>query len=187
MRIQVQDGGSPQKSDMADLIINIQNINEAPNFIGDCSSGCSVNIAEGNAINRQVKKLSATDPDTTKQCTLKYHIVSSDGYYFKIHETSGQMITKRAIDRETKEVYSLHVEVKDCDNPPLKDTVVVTVRATDINDNKPQFPVSKYTATVLENQPSNTQVTTVKATGECARILSFFRYSFYIYIRSYFD
>lgn len=173
MRIQVQDGGSPPKSDVADLVINIQNINEAPNFIGDCSSGCTVSIAEGNAVNRLVKKLSATDPDTTKQCTLKYHIVSSDSYYFKIHETSGQISTQRAIDRERKEVYSLHVEVKDCDSPPLKDKVIVTVRATDINDNKPQFPVSKYMATVLENKPINTHVTTVKATGECSGMFCF--------------
>ena len=165
LRIRVEDGGNPKKSDMADLIINIVNVNEPPVFTGDCSSGCRVSIDEGNVIGRPVKQLSATDPEITA-CQLKFSITSSDRAYFSIGLKSGMITTKSAIDRETKEVYQLRVVVADCANPPLTDSVTVFVNANDINDNAPRFPVAKYAANVNENQRSGTSVATVKATGE---------------------
>ena len=164
LRIRVEDGGNPKKSDMADLIINIVNVNEAPVFTGDCSSGCRVNIDEGNGIGRPVKQLFATDPDTAA-CRLKFSITSSDRAYFSIDQTSGMITTKSAIDRETKEVYELRVVVADCANPPLTDSATLFVNANDINDNAPRFPVAKYVANVNENQGSGTSVTRVQATG----------------------
>ena len=133
-------------------------------FTGDCSSGCRLSIDEGNTIGRQVKQLSATDPDNSA-CQLKFSITSSDRSYLSIHQTSGMITTKSAIDRETKEVYELLVVVEDCASPPLTDSVTVFVTANDINDNAPQFSVSKYIANVNENQGSGTSVTKTQATG----------------------
>ena len=164
MRIRVQDGGNPPKSDEADLVININDVNEPPAFTGDCSTGCQLNIDEGDAIGRQLKQLNARDPDKTA-CQLKFAITSSDRAYFKIHETTGLITTKSAIDRETKEVYELHVVVRDCANPPLTDKVTIVVTANDLNDNAPRFPVAKYTANVNENQGGGTPVTRTQATG----------------------
>ena len=134
-------------------------------FTGDCSSGCRLSIDEGNTTGRQVKQLSATSPDKSA-CKLKFSITSSDRSYFSIHQTSGMITTKSAIDRETKEVYELRVVVRDCASPPLTDSVTVFVTANDINDNAPRFPVSKYTANVNENQRSGTIVIRTQATGE---------------------
>eukprot|EP00794_Sanderia_malayensis_P006323 gene6323-7047_t len=166
LQILVQDTGSPVKTDVAVLVINIININEPPTFTGDCAlfGGCSVSINEGNTVGRVVKTLTATDPDTTLQCTLQYEIVSSDKHYFNINPTTGLITTSKPIDRELKEVYLLIVDVKDCSDPPLKDRTTVTVTALDINDNAPAFPVSRYSATVLENQSQGTVVVTVSAT-----------------------
>ena len=170
LKIRVEDGGSPQKSDMAELIINVVSVNEAPMFTGDCSSGCSLTIDEGNTTGRQVKQLSATSPDNSA-CQLKFSITSSDGSYFSIHQTSGMITTKSTIDRETKEVYELRVVVRDCASPPLTDSVTVFVTANDINDNAPRFSASNHTAYVNEDQVSGTSITRTQATGEFISLL----------------
>ncbi len=166
LRVRVEDSGNPVKFDEAVLTINIQDVDEPPMFTGDCAQGCSVSINEGDAINRVIKTLTATDPDTSQQCTLQYEIVSSDKYYFKIDRTSGLVQTRRPIDRELKDVYVLMVDVRDCSNPPLKDRTTITVTALDVNDNAPVFPVSRYSATVMENKPQGTRVIQVAASGE---------------------
>ena len=162
----VQDSGSPVLTDEANLKITIRNVNEAPTFTGACAKACSVSIDEGNVVNRAVKTLSATDPDTATPCALQFEIVSSDKHYFSIGSTSGQIRTRRSIDRELKDVYVLTVDVKDCSSPPLKDRTTVTVTALDVNDNTPSFQVSAYSATVMEEQPQGTRVTQVSASGE---------------------
>ena len=177
----MEDGGSPKKSDTADLIINIIDVNEPPMFTGDCSSGCRLNIDEGDGIGRQVKQLSATDPEKSA-CGLKFSITSSDKSYFSIGQTSGMITTKSPIDRETKETYELHVVVRDCANPPLSDSVTVFVTANDINDNTPLFPVAKYTANVNENQGAGTRVIRTQATG---KFRLFMINSFFVYVYFY--
>lgn len=164
MRIRAEDGGSPPKADEADLVINIQNVNEAPSFTGTCRSSCNLNIDEGDVVNRRVRQLTAFDPDGGA-CILKFAIASSDRSYFAIHETNGHITTKSAIDRETKEVYQLRVIVRDCAKPPLTDETTVTITANDINDNAPRFPVNKYLANVEENQNSGITVIRTQATG----------------------
>ena len=165
LKIRVEDGGNPQKSNMTDLIINIVDVNEAPMFTGNCSSGCRLSIDEGNTIGLELLQLSAIDPDTSP-CQLTFSSTSSDRSYFSIHQTSGMITTKSAIDRETKEVYELRVVVEDCASPPLTDSVTVLVTANDINDNAPRFPVSKYTVRVNETHGSGIRDTRAQATGE---------------------
>lgn len=68
---------------------------------------------------------------------------------FAIEETSGELFTTDALDRETVAIYRLMVVGRDKHpTQPLSSSVLVTVLIGDINDNKPQFTNSPYVAYV---------------------------------------
>lgn len=68
---------------------------------------------------------------------------------FAIEETSGELYTTDALDRETVAVYSLTVIGSDSHpTQPLSSTVLVTVLIGDVNDHWPQFVNSPYVAYV---------------------------------------
>ena len=163
--VKVTDGGG--KSSTATLKINIIDVNEAPFFTNPCVRtipGCSFSTQEEKTAGQSVATMAASDPDKTQSCLLRFSIISSDNVYFSIGETNGQIKTRDKINRELKENYRLTVRVRDCANPPLTASTVVRVTATDINDNKPLFPVNQYLASVQENQ-GRIHFLTVYATG----------------------
>lgn len=78
---------------------------------------------------------------------------------FAIEETSGELFTTNALDRETVAIYSLTVIGSD-KHPiqPLSSSVLVTVLIGDINDHWPQFMNSPYVAHVPNKMDSGERV-----------------------------
>ena len=50
---------------------------------------------------------------------------------------TGEIILLRKLDRETKDVHTLKILVKDNGDPPLNDSAQVTLYVADENDNSP--------------------------------------------------
>jgi len=105
--------------------------------------------------------VTASDSDTSD--TLLYELEDKTGSFI-VSGTSGEIITRVALNRESRETYRLTVHVSDQGEPPNTATVEVTVTVDDVNDNSPVFDrVGHYRVDVDENQPEGTHVTKVSA------------------------
>ena len=84
------------------------------------------NSAAGTAVGAPV---TATDPDGD---SLTYTLGGSDAATFSIGRSSGQLMTRAALDYETKPSYSLRVTARD--NRGGSDTIAVAVAVTNVEE-----------------------------------------------------
>ncbi|MCQ2091559.1 MAG: cadherin repeat domain-containing protein [Fibrobacter sp.] len=86
--------------------------------------------------------------------------------------TSGvlSLVKASALDYETDSTYNMMVEVRDNvgSAPSLVDTIMIRVRVTNVNE-PPKFDSTKYTFSVKEHQPKETEVGKVHATDVDAK------------------
>ena len=135
--------------------------NRAPSF-PPAETGARA-IPEGPDEGRSVgAPVSAVDPDTD---SLTYFLASGDEF-FSINSDTGQLLTRKALDRETVPSHVLIVDVSDSkdssDDPDavVDDTIVVTVTVEDVNeapevmgetsvarDENSDLPIDVYAAT----------------------------------------
>ena len=63
--------------------------------------------------------------------------------FFEIDESSGMISTRRELDRETLDRHVFRVLARDSSEfQPLTGTATVTVRVSDVDDNRPMFETS---------------------------------------------
>ena len=98
-----------------DVTINVTDVNERPEF--DANAPASLNVVENTAAGVNIgQPVTATDPDNSgsdpDKDTLTYSLDDGDGAAFEI-DSSGQIKTKGALDRETKASYTVTVSVTD--------------------------------------------------------------------------
>ncbi|OQR72387.1 fat cadherin-related tumor suppressor-like, partial [Tropilaelaps mercedesae] len=104
-------------------------------------------VAENADANAYVTTVSATDPDRGTFGRIRYYIQSEENSkYFAIDADSGEVRTKKPLDRETKQLYNVAVIAEDAGGRIGHSVVRVTV--TDVNDNAPQFVLPEYRANV---------------------------------------
>ena len=114
------------------------NVNEPPQFAGDASATETVaeNTADGENIG---SPYTATDPEND---TVTYSLGGTDAASFDIDTGTGQLKTKATLDFETKETYSVTIQVTDgkdaegaAETPPVvDDTHDVAITVTDVDD-----------------------------------------------------
>ena len=123
--VSVSDGSG---SDSIAVTIHITNTNETPVFTeGD---GTTRSIAENTAAGIDIgNAVSATDGDAD---ALLYSLGGTDESSFGIVSTSGQLRTRAALDHETKDSYSVSVNVSD--GRGGSDSIPVTISVTDVNE-----------------------------------------------------
>lgn len=71
-----------------------------------------------------------------------------DAAAFKIDENTGLISTSQVLDRETKDLYNIILEVYDDGQPGQSLTKVLQINILDVNDHQPVFcrePVSIHT------------------------------------------
>lgn len=85
----------------------------------------------------------ASDPDnpSTPSGTLTFRIQDDieDAKTFRIDAYSGLITTLKPLDRETKAMYNIIIEVTDHGQPPQAATRVLRINVLDIDDHKPRF------------------------------------------------
>ena len=108
-----------------------------------------------------VGRVEAQDADKAKNGRVFYYIVAgNEGRWFSIDKTYGNIYTKKRLDREQRERYSLQVkttndpdvvcEGRTCDIPASDDpesdpsVVIVQIFVEDKNDNLPRFEQEEY-------------------------------------------
>ena len=110
---------------------------------------------------------------------LTYAILSGNDGVFDINSTTGQILVVGALDRETKEMYSLVITATDS-GPSVffRGTATVSMRITDVNDNSPVFEEAVYRGQITEGNTIESQfVVAVSAIDADSNDNSVVRYS----------
>ena len=139
-------------SDRTTVAIYVTDVNESPLF----SEGASTTrtIAENTASNRNIgSPVSATDPDDN---TLTCSLSGTDATSFSIVKTSGQLRTAANLDYETKNTYTVIVNVSD--GKGGSDSITVTINITDVNETPLFSEGASTTRSISENTPSNRNI-----------------------------
>ncbi|XP_071787614.1 protein dachsous-like [Asterias amurensis] len=152
------DRGLPQRNSTAEVVIEVQDINDhAPRFTQKQYSG---SVQENATVNTSVVQVSATDGDIGRNAEIHFDIRSGNELdMFTIDELTGWITVKGNLDHDTVPEVRISVRATDrsIDNP-LHAIIPVYIQITDYNDNVPYFPFMMYLERVAENQPAGTLV-----------------------------
>jgi len=154
--IQVQDNGAGSLTAIADVTVNITDVNENPVLDDD-----SFTIAENSASNTFVGQLTATDPDNGQ--SLTYSILSGNiNNAFQINPNNGNLSVQNtaALDFENWNTFSLLVRVDDNGAVSLFDVATIIIDLTDVNET-PYLGDEIWT--LNENSVTNTSIGVLSA------------------------
>ena len=121
------------------VTINVTDVNEGPKFADDAPG--TQTVAENTAADTNIgSPYTAADPEN--DTPLTYSLGGTDAASFAIDATTGQLKTKADLDHETKDTYTVSVQVSDgkaadgtAEDPPVVDTThAVTITVTDEDD-----------------------------------------------------
>lgn len=160
--IEAEDMGSPSLKSTLKLLVHVHDVNDnKPHFEKDFFS---VNLSESHPINTPVVTIKARDADHGRSGKISYSV--SDNQYVSILQSTGVLILKKPLDRESKKSVDVTVTAKDHGVPSLQDTARVQLLITDRNDNSPSFEDNDYRFSTIEGLPYGTFVGAVRATDQ---------------------
>ncbi|XP_059030819.1 protocadherin beta-8 [Mustela lutreola] len=152
LTLTAQDGGSPPRSGIAQIYIEVVDINDnAPEFEQPLYR---VQIPEDSPIGFLIVTVSATDVDTGVNGEIFYSLFQASEEIcetFEIHPETGEIRLKKQLDFERIQFYEVHIEARDGGSLSGKCTVLIQV--TDVNDNVPEVTLSAFTRHIPENSP----------------------------------
>ena len=153
------DNGIPPKSSSAQVFVHVLDANDNDPVFEE--SSYVFHILENQPPHTLVGLLSATDKD--QDARLAYSLTRSNKY-FSVDHNSGEILSRKQLDREELEVHQFSVTVTDQGQPPRSAMVEVKVMVWDVNDNSPEFEHSGvYVAYINENQAKGTRVAQISA------------------------
>ncbi|XP_024879658.1 fat-like cadherin-related tumor suppressor homolog isoform X4 [Temnothorax curvispinosus] len=170
LRIRARDNGGkdndtpPLYSD-ALVRVTVDDVNDnAPTF---ALSSYNVKIREDVPVWTVVAVVDATDPDEGAGGDVEYFLsdaMESEGF-FKVDKVSGTVRTTQSLDFEERQVHTLTIVARDRGEPSLSSETMLVIEVIDVNENlhSPVFDDFVVSASVFENQPIGTLVTTVRA------------------------
>ncbi|XP_027901341.1 protocadherin-16-like [Xiphophorus couchianus] len=159
--VYAKDGGLPPNYAKATVKIKVLDVNDNAPVFGRLYY--SIEVPE-NLDSLPLFTLKATDPDTGDSGEISYRITAGDpSGNFHIDRKSGVLYTSRPLDREKRPGYTLTVVAQDKGSPPLSSSTTVEVTVLDVNDHRPQFESSSFTADISEDVPIGSLVLEVKA------------------------
>ncbi|XP_076646631.1 FAT atypical cadherin kugelei isoform X8 [Halictus rubicundus] len=170
LRIRAQDNGG-KGTDMPPLYsdalvrVTVDDVNDnAPTF---ALSSYTVKVREDVPVWTVVAVVDATDPDEGAGGDIEYLLSDAmeSEEYFKVDKVSGTIRTTQSLDFEERQVHTLTIVAKDRGEPSLSTETMVVIEVVDVNENMhpPVFDDFVVSASVFENQPVGTLVTTVRA------------------------
>ncbi|KAK5864335.1 hypothetical protein PBY51_015585 [Eleginops maclovinus] len=147
-------GGDAKLSSSVLVEVTVTDENDnPPKFSDDLYRG---SVVENSSPGEVIVSMTTTDADVSLENRLvTCYITDGDplGQFAIIQEDEGRwgLILKEALDRETKDRYTLRVTATDGKSEA---PVTVDVHVLDINDNSPLCEQLVYTEAVMENSPS---------------------------------
>uniref|UniRef100_A0A8C2JA51 Cadherin-23 n=1 Tax=Cyprinus carpio TaxID=7962 RepID=A0A8C2JA51_CYPCA len=162
--VRAQDHGTPPRFAELPVYLRIVDVNDNnPVFQQPLYQK---SIFEDVALGTIIVSVSATDADSGLFSVIEYGLVDGEGK-FGITPTTGDIYILSALDRETKDRYTLTAYARDnpggSPNNRRENSVQVQLTVMDVNDFRPRFSERVYTTSMFENEPVGTSVITMKA------------------------
>lgn len=160
--VRVSDCGTPRLSAQKTVIVKA--LDENDNHPVFPYPSYTQRVPEDKLVNSRIVKLTATDLDAGANARITYSISKTDApNVFNINPSTGEIVLKRQLDRETKAKITLEVTATDGGSPSKSTPISVVIIVTDVNDNRPAFsgPTDQQ---VKENVGKGTHVFAVTAT-----------------------
>ena len=162
LTVRARDGDN--QSDYSQLIIHVlDSNNHQPVILGPFN--VSWTISEYTSPNFTIiDGINVTDDDHGINAEVRFSIINGDPTgMFEIDEKTGRIVTGQ-LDREVASHITLIIAAIDQGEPPLSDTVTVSIVLVDVNDSPPKFTKDIYQASVRESiDRVGTSVITVTA------------------------
>uniref|UniRef100_A0A8U7MG78 Uncharacterized protein n=1 Tax=Corvus moneduloides TaxID=1196302 RepID=A0A8U7MG78_CORMO len=161
LTVAASDRGLPQRSATVPVLITVQDVNDNPPVFTRAEYRAAV--SEAALPGTELLRVAAHDADSGPRGRIHYTISSGDQHgLFQLHESTGALSLARPLDREVQALHTLVVRATDIPGGHFA-LVPVAIEVKDINDNKPYFPVEVLSASIRENLPPGTLVTTLRA------------------------
>ncbi|XP_051869382.1 protocadherin-10-like [Pristis pectinata] len=157
------DGGIPQKSGTAQILITVVDFNDNPPiFDHEIYKG---NIREDAPQGTLVLTVKATDLDEGLNAELTYTFSKLASptvlELFSLDPQLGEIRLEGELDYEEVNSYSLNVQAMDHGSPAIATRSTVLIKVTDVNDNPPEIKVTSVTSKIPENAPPGTLITLI--------------------------
>ncbi|XP_026075407.1 protocadherin gamma-A6-like isoform X11 [Carassius auratus] len=163
------------------VTVEILDVNDhSPTFPKD---EINLEISESATTGARFLLGSADDPDVGVNALKNYIMSTNNNFILKQHSRPdgvkyAEMVLQKPLDREQHPRLSLILTAVDGGNPQRSGNMKIEVTVLDANDNAPVFNQSVYKATIAENTPKGTYITTVKASDADSGMYSLISYSF---------
>lgn len=130
----------------------------------------TASISEDSVPGDLVLSVNSSDADSGTNAELLFAVdfqldeEARENFVIDMNTGAVTLSSTSDLDRERTQSYDVIVTVTDRGNPPLSSDVGVVIAVIDVNDNTPQFTLPYFRASVSENLPTSTSVTSVSAT-----------------------
>ncbi|XP_076128645.1 B-cadherin-like [Alosa pseudoharengus] len=128
----------PLSTSTATVIVEVEDVNEAPEFVPEQKL---VKGAEDMTVGTVIAVYEAKDPDTAREQTVRYKMLSDQAGWLEVSQDSGLVRVRNAMDREDALVkdgkYTVIVLAYDNDLSPATGTGTLVIEMGDVNDNAP--------------------------------------------------
>ncbi|OQV12981.1 Protein dachsous [Hypsibius exemplaris] len=157
--IQASDHGRPQFKSLTTIKVFITDVNDnEPVF---SSVHYNFTIYENAAAGAFVGKVVATDKDAGVYGQVSFQLLCNESY-FEISSNTGEIFSKKTLDREELSSYGCTVTATDS---VFATVATLTVTVLDVNDNAPVFTLPiEPVVWITEGEPEGTEVLRVSAT-----------------------
>ncbi|CAG9540793.1 unnamed protein product [Cercopithifilaria johnstoni] len=141
-----------------------------------------IEVSEDTAPLTVIFKAFATDEDHEINSAISYSIECSpkEQQIFMVKESSGEILLRSKLDRETKKEHKITITATDHGNPPQSSSALLIIKVLDVNDNDPYFAQLEYHGYIVRSDPSGTHLIQLKAfdddSPKFAQILYLFYY-----------
>lgn len=163
------------------IVLDIADINDnSPVF---ATGEIQLDLVESTVLGRRFPLESAHDPDLGTNSVREYKLSQNEHFALEMStQINGnaypELVLKKALDREARAEHVLKINGIDGGNPVRSGTASIRVRVLDANDNVPVFSQRVYKASVSENSPIGTVITTLNATDLDEGVYGEITYSF---------
>ena len=165
-RVFASDNGAPPRNDSATVIVDVVDVDDNRPMFTDRTF--TFTVLENQASNTNVGQVTAQDGDSERYNAFTFHMPEGQSAtpYFKVDSHTGMISTRRVLDRELREAFTLNVVVRSANHNQPNDTARVIVYIDDMNDNDPviDFPtVHNHSVDISNRVPVGYVVTRILA------------------------
>ncbi|XP_068613957.1 protocadherin alpha-3-like [Brachionichthys hirsutus] len=163
LNVQASDKGQLPWTSESRVVINIKDVNDNKPDIEITS--LSNLIPEDSKPGTVISLISVTDRDSGLNGKIICKIRNDVPFDLtpSIEENMFSLVTKGRLDRESVSHYDITITATDCGEPPLSTVKSLSVKVSDVNDNRPVFSQYPFELYLVENNVPGASIFSVSA------------------------